>query len=214
MRKKIKEKKQAINLRKEGKSINEIARELSVSKSSVSTWVRDIRLTNKQKKELSNNNKAFGNSFCADFFRKKREEYQKNGVRLLEKHGYEFLCGCMLYWAEGTKERSKVNLINSDVYLLKFFLSFLYKFFDITKDDIKIHCTYYEGADIKKIENYWIEHLGLPKSALNKSTKVSSLRKNNEFAMCRILVYKVNIVQAIYGAIQHHCNFINKKWLQ
>jgi transposase len=46
---KTKEKQKAVILRKRGKSINEIAHTLGVSKSSVSTWCRDVILTESQK---------------------------------------------------------------------------------------------------------------------------------------------------------------------
>jgi len=45
----------ARELRKQGLSMNKIASELSVSKSSVSLWVRDIILTEKQKQCLKDN---------------------------------------------------------------------------------------------------------------------------------------------------------------
>lgn len=50
---KLKEKKLARILRKQGWSINEIYRKLGVGKSSVSLWVRDIELTFIQKQKLS-----------------------------------------------------------------------------------------------------------------------------------------------------------------
>ena len=49
---KIKEQQQARKLRAKGKSLNQIVRQLEVAKSSVSVWVRDVRLTKKQQSEL------------------------------------------------------------------------------------------------------------------------------------------------------------------
>jgi len=45
-------KSQALELRKKGKSIKEIARQLEVAKSSVSLWCRDIELAPKQIERL------------------------------------------------------------------------------------------------------------------------------------------------------------------
>ena len=47
------EKQKARELRSQGYSINEIKTKLNLSKSSVSLWVRDIELTDGQKKLLS-----------------------------------------------------------------------------------------------------------------------------------------------------------------
>ena len=49
---KIKEQQQARKLRAKGKSLNQIVRQLEVAKSSVSVWVRDVRLTQKQQSEI------------------------------------------------------------------------------------------------------------------------------------------------------------------
>ena len=46
---KVEEKNRAIGLRKQGKSMNEIVKEIGVSKASVSLWVRDVVLTKNQK---------------------------------------------------------------------------------------------------------------------------------------------------------------------
>ena len=53
MIKKAKEKEMAIVLRKEGQSLNQIAKKLNVAKGSVSVWVRDVDLTTRQKAELN-----------------------------------------------------------------------------------------------------------------------------------------------------------------
>jgi hypothetical protein len=45
---KVLEKGKAIQLRKQGKTFSEILREVSVSKGSLSYWLRDIKLTNEQ----------------------------------------------------------------------------------------------------------------------------------------------------------------------
>jgi len=50
---KVEEKKLARELRKQGWSLNEIRQKLKVAKSSVSLWVRDIELTEKQRQKLS-----------------------------------------------------------------------------------------------------------------------------------------------------------------
>lgn len=55
MRRLDKEKKEAKKLRLKGLSINRIAKVLSVSKSSVSCWVRGVVISDNQKRELKNN---------------------------------------------------------------------------------------------------------------------------------------------------------------
>lgn len=54
-REKVQEKTRARTLRSHGKSLNEIVKEVGVSKNSVSIWVQDVLLTAEQKRELRNN---------------------------------------------------------------------------------------------------------------------------------------------------------------
>lgn len=46
------EKEKAITLRKQGLSVNKIAKEVGVSKSTVSLWVKSVKISDKQKKQL------------------------------------------------------------------------------------------------------------------------------------------------------------------
>jgi hypothetical protein len=210
---KTKEKNMAIELRKKGLSLGNIARQLKVSKGSVSVWTKNVKLTKEQKSRLKEDNKCFGNTYSSDHFRQKRLEYQKEGEIILNKFGYEFLCGCVMYWAEGTKNKSSVSIINSDPYILKYFVEFLKKFFNVNMNDIKVHCTYYNEANVDDIENYWSSILSLPKKNFWKSTKVKSMRSNYEMGMCRVNISSTRIVQNIYGALQSHFDFHNEKWL-
>lgn len=52
MRKKITEKERACEMRAQGQTIPEIAHKLGVTKGSVSVWVRDVRLTEEQRKNI------------------------------------------------------------------------------------------------------------------------------------------------------------------
>src|SRR3989338_10682663 len=56
---KLLEKQKARELRKQGKSINEIVKEAGLSKASVSDWVRDINLTHEQRKRISEKGRSF-----------------------------------------------------------------------------------------------------------------------------------------------------------
>ena len=70
--------------REQGLSINQICKQLSVSKSSVSLWVRDVELTETQKEELNRQHfahrgQAAGGATNAAKFRALREQYQQEG---------------------------------------------------------------------------------------------------------------------------------------
>jgi transcriptional regulator with XRE-family HTH domain len=202
MKSRKEDREKAIELRKRGWSLKEIVKEIGAAKSSVSNWVRGIELTATQKERLKEKGRSFGNTYTADAFREKRRQYQNEGIKLLKKHGDSFLCGCMLYWGEGTKDRTTVSIINSDPYLLQYFKGFIIQYFDVDESDIRLHCTYYDGANINEVEEYWLQQLQLNRLNLRKSTKVKSMRKNHKYGMARLSIGNVKIVQSIYGAIQ------------
>lgn len=73
MKPKYKERKQAIELRSNGYSLNEIRNMLRISKSSASTWTKKIRLTPKQKLRLKEKEIQAGTNTSL-----KRQEFWKN----------------------------------------------------------------------------------------------------------------------------------------
>jgi len=124
---KYKEQQKARQLRQNGFSIGHIALELSVSKGSVSRWVRDVPLTDAQKQHLINANPVLNKQFKGASVRKQnarelRKSYQQNGISEAKKDNILHMAGCMLYWAEGAKSRYSLSIINSDKFLLRLFI--------------------------------------------------------------------------------------------
>jgi predicted transcriptional regulator len=75
MRKKDKEIRQAIELRGEGKSLNEIAKALNVSKSSVSVWVRDVEKPNIDRQKYLENPKKCSSCNKELIFDKRKNKF-------------------------------------------------------------------------------------------------------------------------------------------
>ena len=71
-----------------------------------------------------------------------------------------------------------------------------------------------------KIEQYWLDRLGLPPSSLRKSTvntysKYSLKKRANKlpYGTCKLAVHSTQIVQTIYGSIQEYGGFDRPEWL-
>lgn len=219
---------QAIELRKQGKSINEIVQLVQAAKGSVSQWVRHIQLTDEQKdilnarnymcqamKDSPENNKREA--------KLKREQYQQQGREMARKLDPLFIAGCMLYWAEGSKTRTHVGLINSDIGMIKLFMKFLTQCFNVSPDTFRVSCHYYVYDDItsEKVEAYWKSNLNLPESCFNKTTANKVYRKaktkraeRTKYGTCRVIVHNVKIIQMIYGAIQEFSQHDNPEWVE
>lgn len=111
--------------REEGMAITDICKQLSVSKSSVSVWVRDIELSQDQKEALYRQHYAFraqieGGNTNARKFRERRRQYQAEGREKAHERDPLHIAGCMLYWGEGAKNRNCLKMSNSDPDMLNF----------------------------------------------------------------------------------------------
>lgn len=220
----------AIDLRRKGLSIKNIAKQLNVSAGSVSLWVRDIELSSEQIKNLEKQNPIFNRQISgakgrADKARLIRLQYQENGKLKSKENNLLHQAGCMLYWAEGNKSKNTCGLVNSDVYLLKLFIKFLRTCFDLNNEcfTITINCYTTNNLSKEEIENYWLNELKLDKTSLRKGqenkrprSSTNAIRHNKLlYGMCCLTVKaSTHIVQHIYGAIQAYAGFDNNFMLK
>jgi hypothetical protein len=222
---KVAEREQARCLRQAGLSVKEIEKQLGVARSSVSVWVRDIILTDAQIKHLEDNeNYTRAQRIGSETNRKQaleiRQHYQALGRKKAREGDLLHQAGCMLYWAEGSKERTSVRFCNSDVNMVNFFLRFMTKALQIDRKDIKvnIHC-YTDCHSVVEIEHYWLSQLCLPKPCLGttnilKHTTASKRERKLPYGVCRLSVHSVKHIQHIYGAIQEYSRLDNPEWIK
>jgi hypothetical protein len=222
---KTEEQRRARELRAQGKSVKEIQQELGVSRSSVSVWVRDVALTAEQRRALAGrvrDGPLVAGERSATAARAIRRAHQDEGRRLARERDGSYAAGCMLYWAEGSKKRNLVCLVNSDPELVVFFAQFLRAHFDVGPGAMRVTCNLFaDHVDRQtEIEAFWLSQLGLPNSCLLKSTvnvySKYSLKKRTgklPYGTCRLVVHSTQIVQTIYGSIQEYGGFERAAWL-
>lgn len=204
---------EAKKLRIKGKSINEIAKQLDVSKGSVSAWVKNVPLTVEQINYLHSykeKNHKYNNEKKQNA-KNLRTQYQEFGKIRARQNDLLHCMGCMLYWAEGTKDKNTVSFTNSDVNMLKLFISFMKKEFGICSDNIvlTVNCYLTCANDVKKIMDYWIKELDIVGCKTTKPTIKLTNNPIQNFGVCRISIHNTKIVQHIYGAIQQYAGFNN-----
>jgi hypothetical protein len=205
-----------------------IARRLDVAVSSVSAWVRDIELTTSQHEALRELNPAYnhqrnGSRKRAARYRAERLEFQQEGRRLARRREPLHVAGCMLYWAEGSKERNQLQFSNSDPDMARFFVHFLRTYFDVQPSDIRITCHLFVDhvERQREVEQFWLDYLGLPerslrKSVVNRYSRWSQKKRRNRlpYGTCRVVVSRTRVTQSIYGAIQEYAGFEREAWLE
>jgi post-segregation antitoxin (ccd killing protein) len=216
---------EARNLRLEGASIREIEQRLGVARSSVSRWVSGIELTPQQLAELERRSGAgalAGAAVNAERARNRRREWQEEGARRARAGGPSYISGCMLYWGEGSKSRSTVELTNSDVALVRVFADFLRQHFDVPDESMRLRCNLFadHATDQSAIERHWLDALRLPRTSLltsrvNRYSKYSQKKRTNSlpYGTVRLAVHSTRILQTIYGSIQEIGGFERPEWL-
>lgn len=224
---KPKERVEARRLRREqGMAINRIASLLQVSASSVHAWTRDIQLTPDQREALRHSElvrlaQKAGNETMRRRAREKRLRAQEHGRRLAQRGDALHLAGCMLFWAEGSKSRNRVEFTNSDPDMLSRFLEFLRECYSVADTEIafalNVHLN--NGLELDEIENWWLDRLGLPRTAVRSHTvntysrASKRTRRTLPYGTVRVTVDSTFVVQSIYGAIQHYVGIKRPEWV-
>jgi hypothetical protein len=224
------ERERARTLREQGLPYKRIAARLKVSPDTVYRWTRDITLTACQR--AANLRGPTGprhpdklrtaSASRAALCRARREVGQADGRATARQMDPLHLAGCMLYWAEGTKGRNRIQFTNSDPRMLVLFRRFLTDSLRIELESILVSINVYtgNGLSIEEIERTWLGLLGLPRSSVRKHTinhmpTSSSGRAKNKlpYGVCTLRVHNTWMLQHIFGAIQEYAGFDEPAWL-
>jgi predicted transcriptional regulator len=217
---KSKEKLLARELRREGLSVLVIAKNLHVSKSTVSLWTKDISLTIQQLEQLKQRTirgAEKGRLLGAERQKNDRlkrivdgNEYGHKRINSLIKNEF-FIAGIALYWAEGNKKMKKIEYCNSDPKLVLFLLRWFQEFFDLALNNFKCYVgvnVIHKSRDLI-IKKYWSSLTHIPLSQFTKTSfKQSKSKKiyenfNDHFGTLSIKVLKpARILYKIGGLVQ------------
>jgi len=181
----LEEKEQARQLRRGGLSVREITTRLRVSKDSVSRWVRDIQLTDKQLRRLYLNQKTGalrGSIIGSNKNQRRREEETlqllNEGCRqvgVLTKRD-RFIAGVCLYAAEGNKTDGDVAISNTDPLILRFMVRWLEEFLHVERSRMKLYLYLHEGLNEDTAKQFWSNMLDIPITRFGKTYRASATR--------------------------------------
>src|SRR3989344_6763344 len=142
---------------KELRSVPEIARVFKCSENKVNYWLAKHKISKRTISEaiyIKHNPK--GDPFA--FNRPKTAQDAKL-----------FGLGLGLYWGEGNKaNKNTVRLGNSDPVLMKKFIEFLVKFFQIDRNDLRFHLHLFSDINIREAQDYWVKKLNIKKEQFYK----------------------------------------------
>ncbi len=183
---KIAEREKALDLRKEGLSFREIEQRLSVSKGSLSRWLRDVpfvpreeirnrrRLSSIRNGQILKNRKIERVSSIRNQAKEEIATLASNELKLL---------GAMAYWTEGSKTNdSLVKFTNSDPRFIKFALKWLREICRVHEDKFRMHIRVHDDLNKAEIEKYWSNLTGISLDRFHRTTfkkSDSSGRRSN-----------------------------------
>lgn len=153
---KPRERQKALDLRKQGKSYSQIKKEIDVSKSTLSYWLREYPLSRERIRLLRDLSEVRIEKYRKTMRRKKEERllrfYEEEKKRLLPLTKRELLiAGLFLYWGEGVKGfHTRIGLNNTDPKVVKFYLHWMNKALGIPREKIKVYLHLYSDMNIEK----------------------------------------------------------------
>ncbi len=207
----------ARKLRAQGLSLREIVARTKYAKSSISGWIRDIVLTNKQISRLKSNQDQ-GRAKAANHPNSSRLKWAgiRQGIIDSAKKEISLTCsleklklvGSALYWAEGyTASRNLFVFANCDPAMIKLMMLFLKKVCNVPRSKIRGRVNIHPHLDIKLATKYWSNISGIPiryfhKPLLAVSRASKQKRKTLPYGTFRIVISDVFLCSRIKGWIE------------
>ncbi len=167
-------KSEAIKLRKQGLSYNEIKKKINVSKSTLSLWLKAVSLKPEQRKLLYTKQVLI----LARGPQSQKERRLKEINKIIKEAEKEIqlplsfeayrLMGAALYWAEGSKT-VHFAITNSDPHFILFMVRWLRKVFGIVPRSLKAKLNIYPQQNESEIKQFWSQLTGIPLESFEKS---------------------------------------------
>lgn len=174
----------ARELRLQGHSYNEIRSELSVSKSSVSLWVRDLPVPEPFRYTINENRSEGLRKYFAALTAEHAAESEAAATEIGELTDREVLiAGAIAYWCEGAKNKphrksNRVVFVNSDPGLIRFYLRFL-DVVGVSREDLIYRVQIHEDADVEAAQRFWLALTGTQPEQFRSPTMKRHTPKTN-----------------------------------
>lgn len=205
-------KNKAVRLRHQGLSYGEIRKKIPVAKSTLSVWLKGIRLNAEHRSRLYTKQiqlLALGSQSQRQ--RRARQvdiiisQAEKEIESPLPFAAYRLL-GAALYWAEGSKSK-RFELTNSDPHLILFIVRWIERVFKIPAPSLTARLNIYPQQNELAVKKFWARLTGIPLQNFGKSyikPLSKNYKKNNlYYGTIRIEIPKsTDICYRIFGWVK------------
>ena len=208
---KLKEKAHAIRLRHEGMTLNEIAAQVGVAKSSVSLWVRDLPLSSKARARIVSLQTA-GQKAAQKINIERtqvkllaaRDEAKRIIQTLAITPDLALLSCSLLYWCEGEKDKNDTTFTfsNSDSRLIRAFMKLMRRAFVLDERKFRVRMHLHEYHNEASQRKFWSEVTSIPEQQFSKTywkPHTAKTIKNGYPGCIHIEYYDVAVARKIYA---------------
>ncbi|OGM32449.1 hypothetical protein A2803_03180 [Candidatus Woesebacteria bacterium RIFCSPHIGHO2_01_FULL_44_21] len=210
---KVIERERAIQLRSQGRSYGDILKEVHVSKSTLSLWLRQHPLSDQQISKIKSSKaikiERYIRVMRARRLKKLESYYEEEKLKWLPMSKRElFYAGLFLYWGEGNKaSRHTISINNTDPSVVKFALYWMTKSLSFPKSKVRVFMHLYDDMDIREEVIFWSKTLALPlkqfsRPYIKKSTRVGVTQKGYNHGTCGVRVDHTPTKERIIMAIK------------
>lgn len=214
---------QAIKLRKNGKSHNYIRKSLNIPKSTLSLWLKNIKLTQPQKEKLHQNWKK-GLIKARKHASISHKKARKNRISKIEievkdfinslninKKALElFLAG--LYLGDGFKVTGRLALGSSNPQIALLFITILRKIYNVQEKKIRIAIYARADQNSKTLINYWSKLLKVPKKQFHKTQfdkRTLNKKTYSEYkGVCAVNYFDINLQRRILAISEEMIQYV------
>jgi transposase len=171
----------AVELRRDGWSVNDIALELGVARSTAWLWVRHLPLdpSTERARAKAEHSKLMTDARWMKHRAARDAEHARVATEAAAFVGELsereiLLLGAAIYWCEGSKSKPwrdqwSLKIINSDPGLLEVFLRFV-ELFGRRRVDLTYRLSIHETADVSAAESWWKSELGIEEAEFRRAT--------------------------------------------
>ncbi len=218
-------KEEIISLRRKGVSMTIIEREFGVPRSTLSGWFKGVTLTEEQRTQLMKNRldgwkKAREHAVISKNIAKtKRITLAKDQARgtfqslPADSLAVMELALAMLYLGEGTK-KNVTSLGNSDVIVLRFFLSALEKLYGIQRNTLRYELHLRHDHDEELLKQYWSTSLAILPETIKYVVKdkrtIGKPTINGYKGVCVVYVRDLSIQRRLIALYNVYCSEVIK----
>lgn len=211
------DKQEAIKMRIEGKSYSEISKTLNVPKSTLSYWLKDIRMTAEKAKALRERSSKAGFNALLKRNKSQKIEAKKRAEAIMKKSISEInqidlenlrLIGSALYAGEGGKSKNRVDFTNSNPQIIKIIMRFFREVCEVNESKFRVQLAIHDKNHVDEAKRYWSRITGISQPQFIKVSlsvsKYSKKRRKNRlpYGTVQIRISDVELFHRIYGWIQ------------